>query len=196
MPVVFICAGLPSIAALSGDAKSYAERLFEFVPVGQLRAGSDSEALTEPARQREVAFTDEALTTLLQEAKGYPYFIQEFGKQAWNIAQTSPITEEDAVNASISAIEALDNSFFKVRMDRATGAERDFMKAMASLGAGHYRISDVADALGKKVNSVGPVRATLIRKGFVYSPEHGQVAFTVPLFDEYIRRNHDMAGLA
>lgn len=190
LPIVFICAGLPQIAALSGDAKSYAERLFEFVPIGQLREGSDTEALVEPAGQRGVTYTDEALATLLHEAKGYPYFIQEFGKHAWNIAQTSPITEDDAINASISATEALDDSFFKVRMDRATTAERDFMKAMSSLGEGPYRTAEVAAALGKQVSSIGPVRATLIKKGFVYSPEHGQVAFTVPLFDEYIRRNH------
>lgn len=196
LPVVFICAGLPQIAALSGDAKSYAERLFEFIPIGQLRSGADSEALVGPAEQNGVAFTEEAQTTLLQEAKGYPYFIQEFGKHAWNIAPNNPITEEDAVNASISAIEALDDSFFKVRMDRATAAERGFMKAMSSLGSGHYRTAEVAAALGKELKSVGPVRATLIRKGFVYSPEHGQVAFTVPLFDEYIRRNHDISELA
>jgi len=194
LPIVFICAGLPQIAALSGDAKSYAERLFEFIPIGQLRSGADIEALVQPAAQHGVNYTDKALATLLQKAKGYPYFIQEFGKHAWNIAQSSPITEEDAINASISAIEALDDSFFKVRMDRATTAERDFMKAMSSLGEGPYRTAEVAAALGKQVSSIGPVRATLIKKGFVYSPGHGQVAFTVPLFDEYIRRNHDMSS--
>jgi hypothetical protein len=191
-PIVFICAGLPQIAALTGDAKSYAERLFEFIPIGPLREGADRDALCAPAEQHYVKLSEQAVDTLLAESRGYPYFIQEFGKHAWNIARRSPITEEEAVDASISATEALDESFFKVRMDRATTAERNFMKGMAGLGEGPYKTSDVATAVGKQVNSVGPVRAQLIRKGFVYSPEHGEVAFTVPLFDEYIRRNHEM----
>lgn len=192
LPVVFICAGLPQIAALTGDAKSYAERLFEFIPIGPLKAGADREALCAPADQKGVTFSEAALSTLLIESRGYPYFIQEFGKHAWNVAERSPITEEDAVNASISATDVLDDSFFKVRMDRATTAERNFMKAMAGIGEGPYKTSDVATSLGKQVNSVGPVRATLIKKGFVYSPEHGEVAFSVPLFDEYIRRKHEL----
>lgn len=188
LPVVFICAGLPQIAALTGDAKSYAERLFEFVPIGPLRQGADQEALCGPARERGVELSDPATSTLLTESRGYPYFIQEFGKHAWNLAASSPITDEDAINASISATEALDVSFFKTRMERATTAERNFMMGMAALGSGPYATSDVATRIGKKVSSVGPVRAQLIRKGFVYSPEHGQVEFTVPLFDEYMRR--------
>lgn len=191
LPVVFICAGLPQIAALTGDAKSYAERLFEFIPIGELREGSDEEALVSPAKTLNVEFEPAAIKIILEEAKGYPYFIQEFGKHAWDMAEDNPISEEVALSASISAIATLDDSFFKVRMDRATTAEREFMKAMSSLGSGIYKSLDVADKLGKKISSIGPVRATLISKGFIYSPQHGEIAFTVPLYDEYIRRNHD-----
>ncbi len=193
LPVVFICAGLPQVAALSGDAKSYAERLFEFMPVAELKDGADSEALTGPLIGTGVEYSDDAMKILLDEAKGYPYFIQEFGKQAWNYACNSPISEDVAVNASINAIDELDKSFFKVRMDRATTAERRFMMAMACLGSGVYKSSHVADKLCVKINSIGPVRATLISKGFIYSPQHGEIAFTVPLFDEYIRRNFDLS---
>lgn len=196
LPVVFVCAGLPQIAALSGDAKSYAERLFEFIPIGELKEGADQEALLEPARSKDVEYEQSAAETILTEARGYPYFIQEFGKQAWELADTSPISEEVAVDASIAAIKILDDSFFKVRMDRAKNAEREFMKAMASLGSGPYKSSDVAEKLGKKMNSIGPVRATLISKGFIYSPQHGEIAFTVPLYDEYIRRNHNIEAYA
>ncbi|MCL7419645.1 MAG: ATP-binding protein [Methylobacter sp.] len=193
LPVVFICAGLPQIAALSGDAKSYAERLFEFIPIGELRNGSDLEALIEPARTRDVSYTPEAQNIILAEAKGYPYFIQEFGKHAWELAEESPISEEVAVNASIAAICTLDDSFFKVRMDRSTSAEREFMMAMSSLGSGPYKSLEIAQKLDKKINSIGPVRAQLISKGFIYSPQHGEVAFSVPLYDEYIRRNFDIS---
>ncbi len=193
LPVVFICAGLPQIAALSGDAKSYAERLFEFIPIGELRNGSDREALIGPASSQGVTFSDDAVNVLCEEAKGYPYFIQEFGRHSWDLAKDSPISEEVAVNASITAIDTLDDSFFKVRMDRATTAEREFMKAMAYIGTGIYKSTDVAEKLGKKINSIGPVRAQLISKGFIYSPQHGEVAFSVPLYDEYIRRNFNIS---
>ena len=191
LPIV--CAGLPQVAALTGDAKSYAERLFEFISIGELINGADAEALIGPLANTGVDYEDTAKQILLDEAKGYPYFIQEFGKQAWNQAEKNHITEEDALNASITAIAELDRSFFKVRMDRATTAERRFMMAMAFLGGGICKSSKVADRLGMKVNSIGPVRATLISKGFVYSPQHGEIAFTVPLFDEYVRRNFDLS---
>jgi AAA+ ATPase superfamily predicted ATPase len=189
LPVVFVCAGLPQIAALSGDARSYAERLFEFIPIGELKDGADEEALVGPAISQSVEYTREAKELILKESKAYPYFIQEFGKHTWDLASESPIKEEDALNASIEAIKTLDGGFFKMRMDRATTAERKFMKAMASIGSGVYKTNDVATAMNKKIKSIGPVRATLISKGFVYSPQHGEIAFTVPLFDEYIRRS-------
>lgn len=193
LPMVFICAGLPQIAALSGDAKSYAERLFEFLPVGELKGDADRQALVGPVESVGESLSGDAIQILREEAKGYPYFIQEFGKHAWDLADNTPISDEVALSASISAIESLDNSFFKVRMDRATTAEREFMKAMASLGAGIYKSNEVANKLRKKINSIGPVRAQLISKGFIYSPEHGEIAFSVPLYDEYIRRNFDIS---
>ena len=193
LPVVFVCAGLPQVAALSGDAKSYAERLFDFIPIGPLTHGADEEALVGPAQQFGVSYEPEAKNAILAETKGYPYFLQEFGSYAWNEAANMLITKEEVESSNRKAIEALDRSFFKVRMDRATGAEKKFMKAMSSLGKGPYKSSDVAAKLNKQVQSIGPVRATLISKGFVYSPQYGEVDFTVPLYDEYLRRNFDLS---
>jgi hypothetical protein len=182
-PIVFICAGLPQVAALSGDAKSYAERLFDFLPIDTLPRGEDEMALLEPARGRSVEYCDQAKDLILRAARGYPYFIQEFGSYVWNEAGGSPISLADATEGCRKAVEAMDRSFFKVRMDRSTTAERNFMKAMASLPAAPYKTADVASKLGKQTNSIGPVRATLIGKGFIYSPQHGELAFTVPMFD-------------
>ncbi|OWY28899.1 ATP-binding protein [Herbaspirillum robiniae] len=188
-PVVFICAGLPQIAALSADAKSYAERLFEFLPIGRLIDTEAETALLGPAKTQGVNFTDEAKDFLLAETEGYPYFIQEFGKHTWNAAKASPISLEDATNARDAAIVSLDDSFFKSRIDRSTDAEKEFMKAMAQIGTGPYKMGDVAKQKGVLVNSLGPVRATLIGKGFVYAPSHGLIEFTVPQFDKFIRRH-------
>lgn len=193
LPIVFVCAGLPQVAALSGDAKSYAERLFDFIPIGPLINGSEEDALIGPVQQFSVSYEPEAKNHILAETKGYPYFLQEFGSYAWNEAANTLITHEEVKVSNGKAIEALDRSFFKVRMDRATSAEKKFMKAMSSLGKGPYKSSDVAGKLSKQVQSIGPVRATLISKGFVYSPQHGEVEFTVPLYDEYIRRNFDLS---
>ncbi len=193
LPIVFVCAGLPQVAALSGDAKSYAERLFDFIPIGPLNGGSDRDALLGPVSQFSVDYEREAVSSILTEAKGYPYFLQEFGSYAWNEAANTTITFDEVSISNMKAVEALDRSFFKVRMDRATTAEKNFMKAMASLGKGPYKSSDVAAKLGKQVSSIGPVRATLISKGFVYSPQHGEVEFTVPLYNEYIERNFDLS---
>jgi len=193
LPIVFICAGLPQVAALSGDAKSYAERLFDFIPVGSLSSKEAVRALVEPATNRGVSLTGEAVSVIIKASKGYPYFIQELGSHTWNVAETSPIDEESAEAGKVAAVTAMDKAFFKVRMDRSTAAERDFMLAMASLANDTYRTSDVATRLKKKNNSIGPVRATLISKGFIYSPRLGEIAFTVPLFDDYIRRHYDLS---
>lgn len=193
LPIVFICAGLPQVAALSGDAKSYAERLFDFIPIGPLANGADELALIGPVAQFSVEYEDGAKNKILEETKGYPYFIQEFGSYAWNEAANTRINEQEVIESNKKAIEALDRSFFKVRMDRATSAEKKFMKAMSCLGKGPYKSADVASKLGKKLQSIGPVRATLISKGFVFSPQYGEVDFTVPLYDEYIRRNFDLS---
>lgn len=193
LPVVFVCAGLPQVAALSGDAKSYAERLFDFIPIGPLANGADEEAVVGPVNQFSVEYEPAALRAILDETKGYPYFLQEFGSYAWNEAEDTLIKEAEVLMSNRKATDALDRSFFKVRMDRATTAEKRFMKAMATLGQGPYKSSDVATKLGKQLQSIGPVRATLISKGFVFSPQHGEVDFTVPLYDEYIARNFDIS---
>lgn len=193
LPIVFICAGLPQVAALSGDAKSYAERLFDFIPIGPLTNGADELALIGPVSAFSVEYEGEAKNKILRETKGYPYFIQEFGSYAWNEAASTLINAQEVTKSNQKAIEALDRSFFKVRWDRATSAEKRFMKAMSSLGKGPYKSADVASKLNKKLQSIGPVRATLISKGFVFSPQHGEVDFTVPLYDEYIRRNFDLS---
>lgn len=191
LPVVFVCAGLPQIAALTGDARSYAERLFEFIPITTLEAESAAEAFTGPSLERGVEFTKEVIEDVISITEGYPYFLQEFGKHIWNAARSSPISTDDALDGKAVAVDSLDQSFFKVRIDRATKAEREFMKAMASLGKGPYKMGDVAKKRGVEINSISPVRATLISKGFVYSPAHGLIEFSVPQFDDFIRRHID-----
>jgi hypothetical protein len=188
-PIVFICAGLPQIAALSGEAKSYAERLFDFIPVSKLEGNDAVVALTGPAREKGVAFEPGAVEAVIQATEGYPYFIQEYGRHIWDAAQESPITAADYEIGHQRALDTLDQSFFKVRIDRATQGEKSFMRAMAKLGNPPYKMGDVARQLRKKLNSLGPVRATLISKGFVYSPQHGIIDFTVPQFDDFIRRH-------
>lgn len=189
LPIVVICAGLPSIAALSGDAKSYAERLFEFIPITYLENPEDRKAIIEPARSLDVEYEEDAIVESLKISKGYPYFIQEIGKHTWDVAEASPITKDNVVNAKAATLKQLDNSFFKVRLDRATGAEKKFMYAMSALGQGPYLMSDVARKIGNKQSSISPIRATLIGKGFIYTPEFGKIEFTVPLFDDFLRRN-------
>lgn len=189
LPLVVICAGLPSIAALSGDAKSYAERLFEFIPIKYLEPPQDFLAITEPARQKKVEYETDAVNEAINITKGYPYFIQELGKHSWDLANISPIKLDDVKNAKTLTLKELDNSFFKVRLDRATGREKKLMYAMAELGQGPYLMADVAKKVGIKVSSLSPTRATLINKGFIYTPEFGQIEFTVPLFDDFLRRN-------
>jgi len=188
-PVVFVCAGLPQIAALAGDARSYAERLFEFIPISTLKTDAAEQALLGPANERGVEFQNGAKQIVLDETEGYPYFIQEFGKHIWNIAASSPVSDDDARAGADLAVKSLDQSFFKVRIDRATRAEKQFMKAMASLGSGPYKMGDVAKQRGVVIKSLGPVRATLIGKGFVYSPSHGFIEFSVPQFDSFLRRH-------
>jgi hypothetical protein len=188
LPIVFICAGLPQVAALSGDAKSYAERLFDFIPIANLQNGDAFEGLRGPARSEGFDYADPAALLIVRATDGYPYFIQEYGKHAWDIAAGSPITETEAQEAAEKATETLDRSFFKVRIDRATQGEKTFMRAMARIDGGPYKIADVAHELGKTQSQIGPVRASLIRKGFVYSPQHGYIDFTVPQFDRFLRR--------
>ncbi len=189
LPVLFFGAGLPQIAALSGEAKSYAERLFIYPSVDALPEQAATEAIEQPINDEGEVIEPLALMAIVQKTKGYPYFLQEWGFQAWNAAAQSPITEADVVRAAEAALNRLDEGFFKVRFDRLTPKERDYVIAMAKLGAGPYRSSDVAEILGEKLTALGPRRATIIAKGMIYSPSHGDIAFTVPMFDEYLKRH-------
>ena len=188
LPVVLIGAGLPILPALAGDSKSYAERLFDFPDIGALSPEDAAKALRDPARAAGVEFEADALEEVYRLTKGYPYFVQEWGYQAWKLAAASPITRRVILEATVTVTPRLDKNFFRVRFDRLTPNERKVLRAMAELGPGPYRIGDLAKALRKKVEALGPVRSNLIRKGMIYSPAHGEMAFTVPLFDEFMKR--------
>ena len=188
LPITLVAAGLPQLVGQTGRAKSYAERLFEFVPVDKLEPPAAKDALCKPAEREGVSFTPEAVAEILKQTQGYPYFLQEWGKHVWDIAETSPIDEAVAKAATESALSELDQSFFRVRLDRLTPTEKLYLRAMAELGPGPHRSGDIADKLHKIVSAVAPVRNKLIAKGMIYSPSHGDTAFTVPLFDGYMRR--------
>ena len=188
LPVALVGAGLPQLLGQMGRAKSYAERLFRFEPIGALDRSAAFAALRDPIVEEEEAIDEAALQAIFAETRGYPYFLQEWGKQSWDIAERSPITEADVALASAAALAQLDASFFRVRFDRLTPAEKTYIRAMASLGEGPHRSGDIAERLGVKVTSVAPTRNALIRKGMIYSPSHGDTAFTVPMFDSFVRR--------
>jgi hypothetical protein len=188
LPLVLLGAGLPILPGLAGEAKSYAERLFSFPEVGALSEADAARALRDPAQAAEVLFEEEALKEVFHVTKGYPYFLQEWGYQAWNLAPASPITLKIVEEASATAVRRLDQNFFRVRFDRLTPSEKNFLRAMAHFGPGAHRSGEIADKLGQKITSLGPVRAKLIKKGMIYSPAHGELAFTVPLFDEFMMR--------
>lgn len=188
LPITLIGAGLPQLLGQMGRAKSYAERLFAFVPLGPLDPDAASDAIRVPLEQEDIAITAGALAMIFDQTQGYPYFLQEWGKHSWEMADTSPIDEDDVAAANVSALAELDASFFRVRFDRLTPAEKRYMRAMAELGPGPHRSGDIADRLEAKVQSVAPVRNSLVRKGMLYSPAHGDTAFTVPLFDAFMRR--------
>jgi hypothetical protein len=175
---------------LAGKSKSYAERLFIYPEVGALSLQDASLALQGPVSTQGVSFTTEALAEIFRVTQGYPYFLQEWGYQCWNLAEGPRIKLEDASKAAGEATKRLDEGFFKVRFDRLTPKEREYVIAMAKLGAGPYRSSDIADALRETHQSLGPRRAQIISKGMIYSPSHGDIAFTVPLFNEYLIRNY------
>ncbi len=187
-PVILLGAGLPILPRLAGESKSYAERLFSFPDIGALSEPDAIRALREPTRAVGVEFEDAALKEISGLTQGYPYFLQEWGYQAWNRAPASPITLQIVQGATPIVIERLDQSFFRVRFDRLVPSEKRFLRAMAGLGPGPYRSGDIAEALGVKISSIGPVRSSLIQKGMIYSPAHGDVAFTVPLFDQFMLR--------
>ena len=188
LPITLIGAGLPQLPGKMGSAKSYAERLFDFPQIGPLNDVAAQLAIVKPAKNQGVDFTDVAVQRIIKETEGYPYFLQEWGKHAWDSAAASPIALKDVKAASAAAIAALDDSFFRVRFDRLTPAEKKYLRAMAELGPGPHRSGDIADCLQRKVTSLGPTRSQLIAKGMIWSPNHGDTAFTVPLFDKFMRR--------
>jgi hypothetical protein len=188
LPIVMLAAGLPQVIGITGRSKSYAERLFDFPEIGPLSAEESRRALAEPADAAGVSFTEEALEALFRVTKGYPFFLQEWGYTVWNLAEASPITAANVHTATAEAIAKLDRSFFRVRFDRLTPREKSYLRAMAELGPGPHRSGDIADLLGIRVQAAGPLRSGLIRKGMIYGPAFGGTAFTVPLFDQFMKR--------
>ncbi len=188
LPVVLVGAGLPQLPGKMGHAKSYAERLFDFPQIGPLSRDAARLAITKPAADQGVAVNEDALERIIQETRGYPYFLQEWGKHSWDAADASPITFQNVEMATAGAVAALDESFFRVRFDRLTPLEKKYLRAMAELGPGPHRSGDIAENLDRGVSSLGPTRSQLIVKGMIWSPSHGDTAFTVPLFDEFMKR--------
>lgn len=188
LPLVLLGAGLPILPGMAGESKSYAERLFSFPDIGALSEDDATIALRDPALDAGVVFELDALREVYRLTKGYPYFLQEWGYQSWNLAKASPITLQVVQDATAAVIPRLDKNFFRVRFDRLIPSEKRFLRAMAEFGPGAHRSGDIADLLGAKISSLGPVRGKLIRKGMIYSPSYGDMAFTVPLFDEFMVR--------
>lgn len=188
LPLILIGAGLPQLVGKAGNSKSYAERLFAFPEVGKLDRISADMAIQLPAREAGAAFTDDALNEIFTVTQGYPYFLQEWAYHAWNIAQQSPVKLEDIKKATVVSIENLDKGFFRVRFDRLTPTEKKYVRALADLGHTPQRSGDIAAKLGKSVESLAALRAQLIGKGMIYSPKHGDTAFTVPLFEDFLIR--------
>ena len=188
LPVVLVGAGLPQLPGKMGRAKSYAERLFDFPQIGPLSVEAARLAIYKPAADQGINVNEDALDQIVKETRGYPYFLQEWGKHSWDVATSSPITLADVKQATTSAIAALDDSFFRVRFDRLTPLEKRYLRAMSDIGAGPHRSGDIAEKLGRGVTSLGPTRSQLIVKGMIWSPSHGDTAFTVPLFDAFMKR--------
>lgn len=188
LPVTLVGAGLPQLLGQMGRAKSYAERLFAFEMIGALDLAAADAALRHPIEQQGERIQPAAVAAIHAATEGYAYFLQEWGKQSWDVAEHSPITIADVETAQTSALAQLDQSFFRVRLDRLSPSEKRYVLAMAQLGPGPQRSGEIAQAMGVKVTTVAPIRSSLITKGMVYSPGHGDTAFTVPMFDAYIRR--------
>ncbi len=188
LPIFMVGAGLPQIARLAGEAKSYSERLFLYPGVDALDQASAEQAVKKPILEEGASITPDALAEIATRTQGYPFFLQEWSSTAWNNAEGPEITKQDMEGAYAETLASLDNGFFRVRIDRLTPKEIEFVKAVASLGNGPYAMSEIAKVLGKKLSSLGPVRANIISKGMMYSPDHGFLDFTVPLFAEFMRR--------
>ena len=188
LPLVLLGAGLPSLPALAGNSKAYAERLFSFFEIGALSQNDAFKAMRDPIAAVGVAFEEDTLVEIFRLTEGYPYFLQEWGYQLWNRAPASPITRTHVRDATATVIQRLDQNFFRVRFDRMTPSEKRFLRGMAGLAPNARRSGEIAEALGMTLRGIGPVRAQLIKKGMIYSPAHGDLAFSVPVFDEFMVR--------
>jgi hypothetical protein len=188
LPVLLTGAGLPQIARLAGEAKSYAERLFLYQTVGALDPASAMQAIQKPILEEDASIEPEALQSIVDRTRGYPFFLQEWASVVWDTARGPKITLSDVDVSYGETLARLDDGFFKVRIDRLTKAEVQFVKAMSELGDGPYAMSDIARSMGRKLQSLGPVRASIIAKAMIYSTDHGYLDFTVPLFADFIRR--------
>lgn len=189
LPLVLIGAGLPILPRLAGNSKSYAERLFQFPIIAALEPEDAAKAIELPIQEEGAAIEPDAVQAIVELTRGYPYFIQELGYMSWNVAMASPITLNDVEQARAQALKRLDENFFRVRFDRLANSEKAFLFAMARLGSGPYRMTEIAKAMQVQPKSLSPRRAKLIHKGMIYSPKYGQLAFTVPLFDDFLRRS-------
>lgn len=183
-----VIGGLPSLPRITAEAKSYAERLFDFVALEKLSPLDTASAFVLPARREDMEWSTEALQFVVQETDGYPFFVQQYGSSTWEVTESSPISLDDAKRGAVIAQQELDRGFFMARWERATNAEQEYLRAMADQSNRRCATSDVADRMGRAVSSLGPARANLIAKGLIYAPEHGKVAFTVPLMQQFIHR--------
>ncbi|WP_417695622.1 hypothetical protein [Pseudomonas sp.] len=188
LPVLLVDAGLPQVARLAGEAKSYAERLFLYPEVGALDQPSAAQAVQKPILEEQASIDTAALDSIVDRTQGYPFFLQEWASTAWNNAEGPEITADDVEHSYSETLASLDAGFFRVRIDRLTPSEVQFVKAMSTLGDGPYAIADVAKVMGRPQSSLGPTRANIISKGMIYSTDHGYLNFTVPLFAEFMRR--------
>ena len=194
LPIILSAAGLPQLRAQVAEAKTYAERLFEFREIGPLDQRASTDAVAKPIRAQRADITADAVRMIVAETQGYPYFLQEWGKHVWDLAERSPIAAGDVARASSEVAASLDAGFFRARFDRLTPAQKRYLRAMAELGPGPHRSGEIARVLDRKVTALGPTRAQLIGKGMVWSAARGDTAFTVPLFDRFMRRIMPAAG--
>jgi hypothetical protein len=190
LPLTLAAAGLPQIPRLAGEARSYAERLFRFPRIGALDEPDAQAALVLPAQREGATYDDDAIMRALELTQGYPFYLQEFGKHIWNLAATTPITRSDIDRAAPRAEESLDRGIYEVRIQRATVKERRYLRAMAELGPGPYKVGAIAKAMGSTTTALSTVRQKLLDRGLIYATEdYGHVDFTVPRFDEFMRRH-------
>ena len=191
MPLLLFGAGLPQLAKLAGEAKSYAEQLFDYISIDRLNVKSARQALEKPALREHVRFEPDALRQIIVETEGYPFFLQVWGSHVWEEAKTSPITLKDVIKATSKATFALDTGFFRIRYERLTERQQEYVRKMAMVGHLPATSTEVADLLGMNVRKAAPIRDEIIKKGTAYSPGRGLVTFTVPKFEEFIRRHYN-----